>query len=112
MCHITYCARVALQEFDFLIKFDVVCPEGIHLTLEHRDGLLLLTTFLYVGEDIPKYSLNISLYLLDTILILTASSSAFLCLNLSLWLDTMGSRESAPEGSAGRRRGRLGLVVE
>lgn len=33
-------------------------------------------------------------------MLLTASSSVFLCLNLSLWLETMGRRDSAEVAAA------------
>ena len=42
---LSHSARIALQELDLLVQFHVVPTEGVHLSLEDRDGLPLLVTF-------------------------------------------------------------------
>lgn len=36
----THFARIALQEFDFLVEFDVVCSQAVQLILQCLHGLL------------------------------------------------------------------------
>lgn len=42
----THSARVALQEFDFLIEFDVVCSQAVQFILQGLHGLLHGAIFL------------------------------------------------------------------
>ena len=61
---------------------------------------------MHVRMYVQVYGLTYSMYctnctaLRSAVVPLTASSSAFLCLNLSLWLETMGSRDSAEVAAA------------
>lgn len=46
LAQVTHSSRVALQELDLLVQFDVVSPQRVNLSLQYPNGLLLLTALL------------------------------------------------------------------